>query len=149
VVDESENDEIFSNRALSMTTTTPASSLHEGLEESQYALSSDTDEYAADSQGTQAAHGYRPTQTNSNSSQYPRRIAIGDGAIAQSSSAARQQLGSNRGSVGGNEGSRNPEQNNHFWEPDESVVACRLCHRRFTAFMRRHHCRYGSTVPSR
>jgi hypothetical protein len=30
-----------------------------------------------------------------------------------------------------------------LWEPDESVSSCRLCHRRFTAFLRRHHCRYS------
>ncbi|KAI8325086.1 hypothetical protein GQ54DRAFT_252028, partial [Martensiomyces pterosporus] len=27
------------------------------------------------------------------------------------------------------------------WEPDEATAVCRQCARRFTLFLRRHHCR--------
>ncbi|RKP36385.1 hypothetical protein BJ085DRAFT_21759, partial [Dimargaris cristalligena] len=29
----------------------------------------------------------------------------------------------------------------YAWEPDEAARHCRLCERRFTLFVRRHHCR--------
>lgn len=37
--------------------------------------------------------------------------------------------------------SQTPSHPNVRWEPDESTQDCRRCHRKFTFFLRKHHCR--------
>lgn len=123
-----------------MITTTPASSLHEDFDESQYRFASDVEEDNNVIHDTQTSHRHRHNQSSSSSS-YPRRIAIGDPAINPSPSG-RHSRSDRPGGGGGNEGNGNPRGHIAAWEPDETVLECRLCNRRFTAFLRRHHCRY-------
>jgi FYVE zinc finger len=139
--DESEIDEIFSTRALSLITTTPASSLHEDLDEPQYGFTFNVDEDHHAVHFTQTTHGDRYNQS-SGSSNYPRRIAIGDPAINPTASARHPRSDNRPGGGHGNEGNRNPRGHSATWEPDETVLSCRLCSRRFSTFLRRHHCRY-------
>lgn len=140
--EESDVDDVFSTRAFSLTTATPSSSYHETFQDFRQPLHSDTDQRDHPAQRpVPMTHGQRSPRSSSAS--YPRRIAIGESSIPSTASGNPQYARTepNDPGGGGSERERNPRDSFH-WEPDETVNACRICNRRFTAFMRRHHCRY-------
>jgi hypothetical protein len=145
--DESEIDEVFSTRAYSLTTVTPASSLHEDCDLPRDENTSHDDPYYVQglliSNGSQSMRGHANSQSSS-SSQYPRRVAITTASSSGGHASRSSISGANR-LEGGDEGPENPDGPVRTWESDEAVNACRLCNRRFTTFLRRHHCRYFQT----
>jgi hypothetical protein len=141
--DESEIDEVFSTHAYSLNTVTPASSLHEDCDASEDEISSRVD--GMDFQGLFISHGSQARghhhNQSSSSAQYPRRVAVSTAGSFGGPSRPSVSADGNR-AEGGDEGNENPSGPLGTWESDEAVHACRLCSRRFTTFLRRHHCRY-------
>jgi hypothetical protein len=128
--DESEVDETFSTRALSLSTATPASSLYESQ------IDPVSDQLAS---APQTAQGHR--YTTSSSSNRSRTLS----GVPLPSPVLRRR-GTSQSGGSGNDGDGQPGPQRATWEPDESVQLCRVCNRRFTAFLRRHHCRYCGRV---
>jgi FYVE zinc finger len=89
---------------------------------------------------SQRTHGHRPNQSTS-SSRYPRRLPVGDARSAHSGSQGQPSPQNSSNSSGGNDGNGDRGGRGATWEPDENVMACLTCSRRFSAFLRRHHCR--------
>jgi hypothetical protein len=133
---------VFSTRTLSLTTITPASSLHEDHRESDDDASSDMEDRDVPSamvHSSQRRHGHRPSQGMT--SRYPHHLPIGDASGAHSGSQGQPSPQNGSSSSGGNDGNGDRGDRGATWEPDENVMACPLCSRRFSAFQRRHHCR--------
>lgn len=125
-----------------MMSATPASSLHEDHNESRYEPASDIEESAVHSHSFQRTHGHRPSQSTGSSN--PRPLPIGDARDVTAGGSQVNPLLRGYNSSGGDEGNNNQGGARASWEPDENVSACPLCNRRFTAFLRRHHCRQAN-----
>jgi FYVE zinc finger len=129
--DESEVEEVFSVHTQSLHTPTPASSLHE---EPTYIPTVPTNSYATTA--TQSSTHYRRHTPSSSFATRPPTTDL-----------SRRPHRPSRRSNHDNDENRPPEENPSIqWEADDQVQICRLCNRRFTAFLRRHHCRYCGRV---
>lgn len=135
--DESEIDETFSTRAQSLNT--PTSSLYETPEDQPQPLPQPTEspEQTVSSTYHASTQGHR--HTSSSTSVRSQRIP-GSSQILPVS-YPRRRRGTSQSGGSGNDGNGYPGGHRAIWEPDDSVQMCRLCNRRFTAFLRRHHCR--------
>lgn len=131
-----------------MTTATPASSVYEGLDRPTDEVISEFERNCPEGQPGSQSHGQRHTHS-SNASQYPRRNAGNDATSFRDGPCRHPSIRNNRSpGDGNNEGNENPGGGRALWEPDENVSSCNVCHRRFTAFLRRHHCRYNTKLGS-
>lgn len=128
ITDESEVDETFSTRAQSLNTATPASSLYETQ------MDALPDQLAS---SPQTAQGHR--HTTSSTSNRSQRVS----SVLLPASPVLRRHGMNQSGGSGNDGDGRPGPQRATWEPDEAVEMCRVCNRRFTTFLRRHHCRYS------
>lgn len=129
-----------------MTTATPASSVYEGLDRPTDEVISESEHNCPEGQPASQSHGQHHTH-GSNASQYSHRSA-GNDPTSLRDGPNRYRSIRNIGSAGDgdNDGNENPGGSRASWEPDESVTSCNVCHRRFTAFLRRHHCRYNTEL---
>jgi hypothetical protein len=129
-----------------MTTATPASSVYEGFDRPTNELISELEGNSYERQFKFHSHGNHHARSSS-STRYPRRNMDSESTQTRDSQQRRSSVQVNRsGGDDSNDGDGNPGGTRASWEPDESVNSCGLCHRRFTAFLRRHHCRYYDTI---
>lgn len=129
-----------------MTTATPASSVYEGLDRPTDEISSELEHNCPEGQPDSQSRGQHHTHS-SNASQLPHRNEGNDATSLREGPYRYRSIRSSRShSDGDNDGNENPRGSRASWEPDESVSSCTVCHRRFTAFLRRHHCRYNTEV---